>query len=149
MSKGIAATVIVCVLVVAGAVYFISVSSVPSASVPSVNHTPSPGIADAPITTGEPAAGEIKIFNVSGQNFSFTPDEIRVKKGDKVKVNFTNAGGWPHDFVADAFNARTTQVSAGGSSSVEFVADKTGTFEYYCSVGQHRQNGMKGKLIVE
>jgi plastocyanin len=29
------------------------------------------------------------------------------------------------------------------------VADKKGTFEYYCSVGQHRALGMKGKLVVE
>ena len=32
---------------------------------------------------------------------------------------------------------------------VEFTVDKTGTFEYYCSVGQHRANGMVGNLIVE
>ena len=47
------------------------------------------------------------------------------------------------------FNAATEKVAAGVSSSVEFVADKKGTFEYYCSVGQHRANGMKGKLIVK
>ncbi|OGD33911.1 hypothetical protein A2988_00250 [Candidatus Azambacteria bacterium RIFCSPLOWO2_01_FULL_46_25] len=88
------------------------------------------------------------IMNVNGQNFSFAPSEIRVKKGEKVKVNFANAGGWPHDFVIDELNVRTPQVTVGESASVEFIADKAGTFEYYCSVGQHRQNGMKGKLIV-
>lgn len=34
-------------------------------------------------------------------------------------------------------------------TSVTFVADETGTFEYYCSVGNHRGQGMIGKLIVE
>ncbi len=36
-----------------------------------------------------------------------------------------------------------------GKTFVEFTADKKGTFEYYCSVGEHRVNGMKGKFIVE
>jgi len=40
-------------------------------------------------------------------------------------------------------------VTPGTPTSVTFVADKTGTFEYYCSVGNHRAQGMVGKLIVE
>jgi uncharacterized cupredoxin-like copper-binding protein len=32
---------------------------------------------------------------------------------------------------------------------VQFVADKTGTFEFYCSVGNHRQMGMVGTLVVQ
>ena len=35
------------------------------------------------------------------------------------------------------------------SAEVEFVASIAGTFEYYCSVGEHRAKGMKGNLIVE
>jgi uncharacterized cupredoxin-like copper-binding protein len=49
----------------------------------------------------------------------------------------------------DEFDARTVIVQPGQTAEVEFVADKTGTFEYYCSVGTHRQMGMVGKLIVE
>lgn len=89
-----------------------------------------------------------KVFNVSGSNFAFDVKEIKVKKGDKVKINFTSASGF-HDLIVDAFNARTSRVNTGESSSVEFTADKTGTFEYYCSVGTHRQLGMVGKLMVE
>jgi nitrite reductase (NO-forming) len=40
-------------------------------------------------------------------------------------------------------------VNGGETTSVEFVADKTGTFEYYCSVGAHRAMGMTGSLVVE
>lgn len=90
----------------------------------------------------------VKTFNVSGKSFSFTPSEIRVKKGDKVKIVFTNSGGF-HDWVIDEFNAQTKQIGSGQTDTVEFVADKVGTFEYYCSVGNHRQMGMKGNLIVE
>lgn len=39
--------------------------------------------------------------------------------------------------------------SADGVTSVTFVADTLGTFEYYCSVGNHRAQGMVGNLVVE
>jgi plastocyanin len=87
-------------------------------------------------------------IDISGKNFEFDKKEIRVKEGDIVQINFVSASGF-HDWVVDEFNARTAQVRDGGQSSVTFVADKKGTFEYYCSVGQHRANGMVGKLIVE
>jgi len=92
--------------------------------------------------------GEGKEIVVSGSNFAFAPSEIKVKKGEKVMITFKNTGGF-HDFVIDEFDVRTNQIKDGEEESVEFTADKAGTFEYYCSVGQHRQMGMKGKLIVE
>lgn len=89
-----------------------------------------------------------KTFNVTTQGFAFTTKEMRVKKGDKVTVNFESASGM-HNWVVDEFNGRTQQVQPGTKTSTTFTADKTGTFEYYCSVGQHRSMGMVGKLIVE
>lgn len=92
--------------------------------------------------------GQTKVFKITGENFRFSQTEIRVKKGGRVKIDFESMNGF-HDWVVDEFSAKTNQVNTGGKASVEFVADKTGEFEYYCSVGQHRQMGMKGKLIVE
>jgi len=89
-----------------------------------------------------------KVFEVGGENFAFDVKEIKVKKGDTVKINFTSVSGF-HDWVVDEFDAKTAQVNTGGKTSVTFVADQAGTFEYYCSVGQHRAMGMIGKLIVE
>lgn len=91
---------------------------------------------------------EMKIFKITGQNFRFSQNEIRVKKGDRVKIEFESTDGF-HDWVVDEFSGRTAQVNTGGKAFAEFVADKTGEFEFYCSVGKHRQMGMKGKLIVE
>lgn len=90
----------------------------------------------------------VKSFTFEAKNFSFSPNESRVKKGDKVKVTLKVTQGF-HDFVVDEFNAKTKQISEGNSDTVEFTADKTGTFEFYCSVGNHRAMGMIGKLIVE
>ncbi|MFA6106175.1 MAG: cupredoxin domain-containing protein [Patescibacteria group bacterium] len=89
-----------------------------------------------------------KVFNVEGKPFSFTPNEIRVKKGDRVRIVFSNVEGF-HDWKIDEFNAATKKINAGETDTIEFIAGKTGTFEFYCSVGTHRQMGMKGNLIVE
>ena len=91
---------------------------------------------------------DVKIFTISASSFKFQPSEIRVDKGDRVKIVLNNTKGF-HDWVIDEFDARTKQIQGPAKETVEFTADKTGTFEYYCSVGQHRQNGMVGKLIVE
>lgn len=88
------------------------------------------------------------VVDVSGTNFAFDVTEIRVQEGDVVTINFTSESGF-HDWVVDAFRANTERVRDGGSSSVTFVASKAGTYEYYCSVGQHRAQGMVGTLVVE
>jgi len=91
---------------------------------------------------------KIKSFTVLGSPFQFDVKEIRVKQGDTVRITFTNTEGF-HDWVVDGFNARTKQLQAGQSETITFTADKTGTFEYYCSVGNHRELGMVGRLVVE
>ncbi len=92
--------------------------------------------------------GTTKTVTVKGGNFFFTPSVIKVKKGDTVKVTFDNVGG-THDFKIDAFKASTKKIGSGATETISFVASKTGSFEYYCSVGNHRGMGMKGTLIVE
>lgn len=90
----------------------------------------------------------VREFTVAGRNYSFTPATIRVKKGETVRITFESAGGI-HDWKIDEFNAATKQIASGQSETIEFVADKVGTFEYYCSIGSHRAQGMVGTLIVE
>ncbi|MBI4090688.1 MAG: cupredoxin domain-containing protein [Candidatus Komeilibacteria bacterium] len=93
-------------------------------------------------------SASVKTFNITARNFSFSQNEIRVKKGDVVQINLNVVEGF-HDWVVDEFNAAAKSSGSGATTGVQFTADKTGTFEYYCSVGNHRAMGMKGKLIVE
>ena len=67
--------------------------------------------------------------------------------GDKVAIEFKNSDG-NHDFTIDEFNVKTKTISSGETAKVEFTASKTGSFEFYCSIGNHRQMGMKGTLLV-
>lgn len=88
------------------------------------------------------------VIHLTGKNFAFSQQEIRVTEGDVVTINFESEEGY-HDWVVDEFDAATDKVNAGSNTSVTFTADKIGEYEYYCSVGNHRAQGMVGKLIVE
>lgn len=91
---------------------------------------------------------EVKEFKIIGKNIAYEDGDIRVKKGDTVRVVFTVEQG-NHDWVIDEFNTRTKLLNTGETETVEFVANKVGTFEYYCSIPGHRLLGMKGNVIVE
>lgn len=73
--------------------------------------------------------------------------EMRVKQGNTVRVKATNTKGM-HDFVIDEFGIQK-ELPMNEEVTIEFVADKTGEFVYYCSKPGHRAKGQWGKLIVE
>lgn len=99
-------------------------------------------------TQNEAAVPAVKEFTVIGSSYLFDPSTITVNHGDKVKITFKNSGGM-HDWRIDELGVATKKIKAGEEEVLEFTADKAGTFEYYCSVGEHRAKGMKGTLIVQ
>src|SRR5690606_17306395 len=75
--------------------------------------------------------------------------ELVVNAGDTVRITVINGDPTLHDLKIDEFGVDTGQlVEDEQSVTVEFVADKTGTFDYYCSIPGHREIGMKGQLQV-
>jgi len=93
-------------------------------------------------------AAPLKEFTVTGSNYSYDLKQIKVKLGDHVRVTFKNADGF-HDWRIDELGVATNKIQGGQQQTVDFMASQKGTFQYYCSVGQHRANGMWGNLIVE
>lgn len=88
------------------------------------------------------------VFDLVGVNFAFSKETLTVPQGAVVTINFRSEDGF-HDFVIDEFDAATEQVNPGVETSVTFTASEAGEFEYYCSVGSHREMGMVGTLTVE
>jgi plastocyanin len=88
-----------------------------------------------------------KVITITGGHFYYDVKEIKVKKGETVSITFKSEDG-RHDLRIDEFNAGTKVLGTGQEETLTFVADKVGEFEYYCSVGNHRAQGQKGKLIV-
>ncbi len=144
---------IIVLVLIAGALFFVIKNKKSEAPMPPVIETTEESTQVMNTETGSEmegvvANGEVKEFTVSADNFSFKPSTITVKKGDKVKITFVNSEGF-HDWVVDEFGAATKQTQAPTTEVIEFTADKTGSFEYYCSVGSHRDMGMVGTLVVK
>ena len=142
--------VIVLVVILAGVAYFMMQKG-------SNNTTPTEQMQGSPTATEQTTEtqgdampqteGKRVTFQVDGSSFKFSPSTISVNEGDTVTIKFVNTGGL-HDFVIDEFGVKTKQLANGVSEEITFVANKKGTFEYYCSVGNHRQMGMVGTFTV-
>jgi len=90
----------------------------------------------------------VKEIDVTLRQWDFVPEEIKVQKGDKVKLTITSEdvdGG-----LAIAEFKINQRVAPGETAEVEFTADMKGKFLVYCSspcgVGT---SSMKGWFIVE
>ena len=93
------------------------------------------------------------IFNKTSDNFScdglgqdreftivakklewiFEPEEIEIKQCDRVSITVINEDDFDHGFAIDAFGV-SQRLPANGTIHIKFVATKSGTFPFYCSV---------------
>lgn len=98
---------------------------------------------------GEMMEGDIREVTVDGSEYSYSPSSLTVTEGENIRLTFNNVGNLPHNFVIDELGVATQTVPGGGSDTVEFTASQSGTFDFYCSVGNHRSLGMEGELDVQ
>lgn len=93
-------------------------------------------------------SGDFKEFKITAKQFEFMPSTIEVNKGDKVRLIVTSTDV-PHGFAIKEYGINQ-RLEAGKPVTIEFTADKEGTFTVFCSVvcGAGHSN-MKGKLIVK
>ena len=118
---------------------------------PSPTPTPTPTPVATPITKptpASPAKPTIKSFSITAKRWAFEPATITVNKGDVVRLAIESVDV-THGFGLPDFNV-SQNLKPGETTIVEFTADKTGTFTFFCSVfcgSGHSE--MKGKLIVK
>ena len=94
------------------------------------------------------ADSSVKSFEITAKNWEFSPSTITVNQGDTVKLTISSVDV-KHGFALPDYNV-SVNLFPGSSETVEFVADKVGTFNFYCSVfcGDGHSN-MQGQLIVQ
>ena len=82
------------------------------------------------------------------ENFQFGESEIRVKVGQTITINLSNADVLPHSFDVDEIDVH---IAMPGNELVTttFTPTKPGTYTFYCGVPGHVEAGMVGTLIVE
>lgn len=89
----------------------------------------------------------VKRVKMYARSWKWTPDEIRVKLGTRVIIDFISEDA-SHGFQIKAYKIKVS-LPQDKRAQIEFVADKVGTFPWRCS----RPCGdgcpkMNGKLIV-
>ena len=106
----------------------------------------------------------VQVITVTAKKYEFDPSPIRVKQGTKVRLN-TTASDHAHGVKISPFAEGTekgdpglvfsspqdcTKIEKGQSATVEFLAQKAGTYHFRCCTvcGFHHRS-MKGELIVE
>jgi plastocyanin len=103
---------------------------------------------EAAEASGDAAAGD-DVQTVEAFEFGFEPAELTVAPGDTIDLFST--GDFPHDFVIEGFEDLAVVFPQDGSTATfEVPADMpAGEYVFYCSVGNHRAQGMEGTLTVE
>ena len=125
----------------------------PAPDEPTTDDTQEPA-ADEPTTddTQEPAADDVVVepvnYSVDAFDFGYSSSTLNAKVGQQVTVTLNNTGTGSHNFVIDALSVNSGVISGGESTTFTFTPSQSGTFEFYCSIGSHKNMGMLGSLVV-
>jgi len=84
--------------------------------------------------------------------FGYSVEQIQASPGETITINLTNSDGM-HDFDIDELEVDTLVIKEGETNSVTFIIPEDASpgteYTYYCSVGNHRAQGMEGTIVVQ
>jgi len=91
---------------------------------------------------------EVRTIDVIASRFKFEPSIISIAQGARVRLRLRSLDR-DHSFAIKAFGVKALIPKMGEAVTVDFVADRAGSFEFtcaeYCGTGH---SGMKGRLVV-
>ena len=86
-------------------------------------------------------------FAIVASNFRYSPDRLEVSQDDLVKVTIRSED-IAYSFAIDEYRI-VRRVPAGGMTTFEFLADRSGTFRFYSNLTSDSRHGdMQGELVV-
>jgi cytochrome c oxidase subunit II len=90
-----------------------------------------------------------QVIKITAKKFEYSPNEIRIKKGVPVVLEFTSLDR-VHGFTVPDLGGIRATIEPGKVTQVRIVAPKAGTYEFHCDLfcGDGHE-GMTGKIIVE
>jgi heme/copper-type cytochrome/quinol oxidase subunit 2 len=96
---------------------------------------------------GQEQAPTRREFTVTARDYSFSPNRVEVQQDDLIKLTVQSADN-AYGFTIDDYRV-SKRVPAGGSTVVEFRADRAGTLAFYSNLSNDsRHSKMSGQLIV-
>jgi plastocyanin len=98
-------------------------------------------------TVTAPAGGSVR---VTAKEYSFDPSTIVVQGAGTVRLTLDNKGTLAHNIKVekDGQVIGGTPAFPAGESRSATVRLASGTYDFVCTVGDHAELGMKGKLKV-
>jgi len=107
---------------------------------------------DSSDETNQPAAGAGQTLTLtadSGGALKFDKDSLSANAGE-VTITLENPSDVPHaiEVEGNGIEEEGKTVQKGDSSTVTTDL-KAGRYEYYCPVGNHKDEGMEGELTVK
>jgi uncharacterized cupredoxin-like copper-binding protein len=101
-------------------------------------------------TGGAAATGQvIKTIEVKETEFALDPAKITLDKPGTYVFKAANAGAIVHSLEIEGKGIeKETPILDPGQSAELKVTLKAGTYEIYCPVGGHKEQGMEGTLTV-
>jgi heme/copper-type cytochrome/quinol oxidase subunit 2 len=82
-----------------------------------------------PVGAGVPKSHDLRI---AANQYNFSPGVISVNQGDQVTIELVSVDV-VHGLYLDGYDLEVT-ADPGQSTSLRFIADKSGTFRFRCSV---------------
>jgi heme/copper-type cytochrome/quinol oxidase subunit 2 len=73
----------------------------------------------------------VRNITIDARQFAFEPSTLTVNQGDRVRIQVVS-GDVTHGFYLDSYDVMTV-AQPGRPGTVEFVADRAGTFRFRCS----------------
>ena len=90
----------------------------------------------------------VRVIQVTSENWKFAPTVITVKKGEKVQLQVTGISGI-HGFAVPGLNINQP-VEPGQTVTIELPTNVAGTYAFFCSIpcGPGHAN-MTGQIVIE
>lgn len=103
--------------------------------------------------TGEaaaPSGAPTDVVDISETDFKLTPANPTVPVGGTVEFVVKNNGQVEHALEVEGpgGEVETESIAPGKSAKLKVKLDKAGSYTMYCPIGNHRQQGMEGKIKV-
>jgi len=101
-------------------------------------------------SSSTPSGNVMQTVQVSEKEYSLTPSTVTVSKPGTYAFHVTNKGTITHAFEIEGngVEQKTGDIQAGSSATLNVTLTKNGSYEIYCPIDGHKDEGMKGTLTV-
>lgn len=102
--------------------------------------------------TTEDETEEVREITIESEGTGYDTENVEVEQGETVEFTFVNNGG-SHDLRLENAEgedtAGTNVISEEETETFTYTFEESEDYEFFCSVGSHRAQGMEGTITVQ